>query len=205
MNRNEKDFKIARKVLIASIILHHVTIFVLITTPAVDYLWFYTIFVILFLYLFMGISGLVSAILYWLSQFEGKEDNRERMIRCALCIAYVTICGLFANVSFWYAITYIVGNLNILDALWQYLLFYCIMIVVWTIGLICSIRYNEKIRTPGMAKRWVLVVCTIGVLLLSAFTYESKCYVEDKTDDIYWDMNLKHFEVYGEPLQRNPG
>ena len=205
MNRNEKDFKIARKVLIASIILHYVSIIVLLATLSIDYLWFGAIFVILFLDLFIGGSWMVSVILYWLSQFEGKDSSREQKVRCILCIAYMTICGFFANVSFWYAITYIVGNLNILDALWQYLLFYCIMIVVWTIGLICSIRYNEKIRTPGMAKRWVLVVCTIGILLLSAFTYESKCYVEDKTDDIYWDMNLKHFEVYGEPLQRNPG
>ena len=191
MNRNEKDFKRARKVLIASILLHHVTIFVLITTPAVDYLWFYTIFLILFLYLFMGISWLVSVILYWLSQFEGKEDNLGQMMRCAIYIAYTTICGFFANVCFWYATLYIMGNQNILYALWKYALFYCIMTAVWTIGLICSIRYNKKIRTPGMKKRWVLVVCTIGIFLLSVFTYESKCYVEDKTEAIEWNIQFE--------------
>ena len=64
MNRNEKDFKIARKVLIASILLHHVTIFVLITTPAVDYLWFYTIFLPLFIHgnIMAGIGYIVLVI-----------------------------------------------------------------------------------------------------------------------------------------------
>lgn len=199
----EKCFKIAKKVLIASIILQYVMVIALLETSLIDYLWIYALFIIPIPYLLIFISWLVAVILYWLLSFEGKKVCREQKIRYVLCVAYMTIGGFFANVCFFNTGLYIEYNWNLLGVVWHYVLFYCVLAVVWIIGFICSIRYNEKIRMPEMAKKWVLVVCTTGILLLSVFTYVSIRYVEETTDDIYWDINYKHIEMYGETFPRN--
>ena len=91
---------------------------------------------------------------------------------------------------------YIAYNRNLLDDIWKYVIFYCMMAVVWIICLICRIKYREKIQTKGMAKRWILVVSTIGMLLLVVFTYVSELYVEEKTEEIFWERSIEHDEAF---------